>query len=244
MTLSFAERMKLKQQGQAVSLSADPTPVQAPKEEKPSEQAQPVRRFGQPKVVEEPKAVEPSPAPASTGGFRRFGQGLGKPSGGSIVPPADSSVPVAEEGPKEEAPQEVEEVPAPLPKVIQVFNQATAAGKGSVATNGQTEGELLSGAETPEAVRMIQAKIQELEQTPEVDLRYEMQKLQPMLIANPSACLYLLDEDLGLMVRALRRMTGNRVAIDMAQAKPSAKAKAATSKPLSASEMESAFDDL
>ena len=72
-----------------------------------------------------------------------------------------------------------------------------------------------------------------------------MEKLSELLLANPQACLYLLDEDLGLAVRALRKMTDNKVAIDMGKAKPrKSSADTGGSRKLSAAEMAAALDDL
>lgn len=66
-------------------------------------------------------------------------------------------------------------------------------------------------------------------------LKGQMDVLRSMLLSNPDACATMLPEDLGLMVRALRRMTSNRVAADLGKAKPrSAKSKEAK---LSAAEM-------
>lgn len=109
-----------------------------------------------------------------------------------------------------EKPKEKEE---PLGKVIQSFNVATTSQE-------KVEGELLSGHESSEAVRIIQTTIANLADAEGEDLKHEMQRLQRMLLDNPSACHYLLDEDLGLTVRALRRMTNNRVAKDLGAAKP------------------------
>lgn len=164
-------------------------------------------------------------------GARRFG--APKVSVDSLLAATEEPVHEPEAAPKETG---------PLPKVIQAFN--AVSNKGQVASNNQTEGELLSGKEAPEAIVQIQQKIHELESCDVCNLHNEMAKLQKMLVDNPSACLYLLDEDTGLAVRALRRMTNNRVAIDMAAARPSKAAKAVAAKPLSQAEMESAWDDL
>lgn len=44
-------------------------------------------------------------------------------------------------------------------------------------------------------------------------LKYEMQDLKKSLLENPAACSLLMDEDIGLAVAALRRMTGTAIAI-------------------------------
>ncbi len=130
----------------------------------------------------------------------------------------------------------------PLGRVIQSFNVATA-------NQAATEGELLSGHEDAEAVRIIQSKIQQLAGFEGAALAGEMKLLQKMLLDNPSACHYLIDEDLGLAVRAMRRMTDNRVAKDLGAAKPRG-GKAAAQKaidytaPLSADAIAAGLADL
>lgn len=189
-----------------------------------------------------PLAIEEAPAnaPATTGfsKFRNTDQPNAaptaepKPSGfksrfGS-TPSTPSSAPVAKK----------EERPEPLPKVIQAFN--------AVGTKPVTLGEQISGLPPKEAVLQIQQKIADISLLEDgTDIRYEMEKLSELLLANPQACLYLLDEDLGLAVRALRKMTDNKVAVDMGKAKPR-KSSAATSssRPLTAAEMAAALDDL
>lgn len=126
---------------------------------------------------------------------------------------------------------------APLPKVIQAFNVAGAA--------KPTIGESLSGIPPQEAVKVIQQKIMDISILEDgSDIRYEMEKLSELLIANPSACLYLMDEDLGLTVRALREMTDNRVAIDMGRSKKGSKASTSSSTKLTAEDMAAAMAEL
>lgn len=191
--------------------------------------SRPPSRFGGSFKYDPSRSGEPEP----TAPVRRFGQPKTEAAAETILPSTEEPVRQQEAAPKEAG---------PLPTVIQAFNAVST--KGQVASNGQTEGELLSGKEAPEAVKQIQQKIHELESLDDTDLRYEMVALQAMLVANPSACLYLLDEDTGLAVRALRRMTNNRVAIDMAAARPTKATKAAASKPLTQAELDSAWDDL
>lgn len=147
------------------------------------------------------------------------------------------TTPAPKEEPVEVLIEEVAE--KPLPKVIQAYNQIGGQAQA-------TEGELLSGHEAPEAVKIIQQKIEDLSFADNnTDLKHEMAKLSEMLIANPAACLFLLDEDLGKAVRALRRMTDNRVAIDMAAARPNKGAKTGSAaKPITADEMADALDAL
>ena len=54
----------------------------------------------------------------------------------------------------------------------------------------------------------LQDKIRALSTTSEgEDLRYAMRDLKKAILANPSACALLLPEDIGEMVKHLRRMT-------------------------------------
>jgi len=157
-----------------------------------------------------------SPAEPKPTGFKsRFGS-------------TPSSAPVAKK----------EERPEPLPKVIQAFN--------AIGTKPVTLGEAISGLPPKEAVLQIQQKIADISLLEDgTDIRYEMEKLSELLLANPQATLYLLDEDLGLAVRALRKMTDNKVAVDMGKAKPrKSSADTGGSRKLSAAEMAAALDDL
>jgi len=62
--------------------------------------------------------------------------------------------------------------------------------------------------ETSQIAADIQAKIQQLEDLSGENLKGEMASLKKALLANPAACMLLKDEDIGLMVASLRRMTG------------------------------------
>ena len=179
----------------------------------------------------------PANAPATTG-FSKF-RNTDQPNAAPTAEPkpsgfksrfgsTPSSAPVAKK----------EERPEPLPKVIQAFN--------AVGTKPVTLGEAISGLPPKEAVLQIQQKIADISLLEDgTDIRYEMEKLSELLLANPQATLYLLDEDLGLAVRALRKMTDNKVAVDMSKAKPRKGATTdTTSRKLSAAEMAAALDDL
>lgn len=133
-----------------------------------------------------------------------------------------------------------EEVSKPLSedvgKVILLANQATKADEARV-----TEGELLSN-DVPDSVHILKRKIQDIQNLDGVALRSEMDELRKLLQVNPQACMYLLPEDLGLMVRQLRKITDNKVAQVLSTTRTT-KAKAAPAK-LTAEEMQAAFDDL
>lgn len=264
-TMSFAERIKARklaeEQAKAAAsgspavkeASTEPTANVPPTTPPPSGEAKPEttpnqpRRFGQPKPTPAPQG-EPTapttPAASPAPKVSRFGNKV--PAQASPAPTAQSSDAAQ---PKEDASQAVERQPAsepilevkPLPKVIQTFNSVPQEASATV-----TEGELLSGKEAPQALDNIREKIMELEDLPDTDLKYEMERLSKMLVENPEACLYLLDEDLGRAVNALRRMTNNKVAVDLGKAKPTAATKT-SGKAMTAAEMQSALsllDDL
>lgn len=179
-----------------------------------------------------PLVAEPTPAPAPVAAPAPTPE----PSGllarlkAKATPSPTAPTPTA-------APTTTKEV-EPLPKIIQAFN---ALNKEKPTTLGES----LSGMPPEEAVIRIQQRIQDMSELEDgTAIRLEMEHLSDMLLANPSACLYLLDGDLGLCVRALRKMTNNRVAADMGRAKTTKKASTSLSKPLSAADIQAALDDL
>ena len=62
--------------------------------------------------------------------------------------------------------------------------------------------------ETVQTAADIQAKIESLNSLSGENLKGEMQALKRSLLANPAACMLLQPEDIGEMVKNLRRMTG------------------------------------
>lgn len=85
-------------------------------------------------------------------------------------------------------------------------------------------------------------RIKALELLSGEDLASEMKLLKKALVENPNACLLMLPEDIGQMVSALRKITGQALAV--ADAKP----KKGEAKPkklaLTAEAMQAAFDEL
>ena len=217
MALSFKERMA-QRAAQIASGEAPTTPL----------------------ATEEVPANAPAPAPT---GFSRF-RNTDQPNAAPTAEPKPSgfksrfgSTPSSSQA-SPQALAKKEERPEPLPKVIQAFN--------AIGTKPVTLGEAISGLPPKEAVLQIQQKIADISLLEDgTDIRYEMEKLSELLLANPQACLYLLDEDLGLAVRALRKMTDNKVAVDMGKAKPrKSNADTGGSRKLTAAEMAAALDDL
>ena len=241
MALTFAERMAARQKAlEAGTLTTAPALTTPQKEEDNAEAAVP--------ATTSTSSSSTGTAPSSRFGFKATQgvQTVQASGGGEPSKPSGfgfRKAQQAEEGKGQEEARVLEsgptkEVVSALPKVIQAFNVSGAA--------KPTMGEDLSGLPPQEAVKKIQQQIADLSKLEnEVDLKYEMEKLSEMLVANPSACLYLLDEDLGLAVRALRKMTDNRVAIDMGRAKPKTGAKAlGTAKAMSAADIAAALDEL
>lgn len=134
------------------------------------------------------------------------------------------------EEPKEEEEKEKEEKDLyPLSRVITMANAAT----------GPTDGELLIDGDIPEEAIRIKQRIAMLGSIEEGALKSEMDELKRILKATPQACQYLLPEELGECVRALRRMTDNRVAQDLGRARPKKAAKEPVVPKLTAEDLNS-----
>ena len=72
----------------------------------------------------------------------------------------------------------------------------------------------------------LRAKIAQLSVTSEgEDLRFAMTDLKKALLANPVACSFLVPEDIGELVKYLRKMSGKEV--ELQEAKTEKKVKAA-----------------
>ena len=125
---------------------------------------------------------------------------------------------VAEE-PTQAAPAE----PEPLPVVITAAN---------LVTSPETQ-ELLAASDEQATMLEIRQKIHLLETMEGFELKTAMDDLKGLIHANASAFQYMLPEDSGLMVRALRRMTNNAVAASLSATPSRAKAqKTASDKAL------------
>ena len=105
---------------------------------------------------------------------------------------------------------------APIPKVISAANLAAKA------TEGQAEAEV--AGDTKVALDNIRQRIHDIQEMNGGELNGAMTTLREMLRANPAACSLMLPEDMGLMVRALRKMTNNTQALAMGAAKTTKKA--------------------
>jgi len=113
--------------------------------------------------------------------------------------------------------------PEPLPVVITAAN---------LVTSPETQ-ELLAASDEQATMLEIRQKIHLLETMEGFELKTAMDDLKGLIHANASAFQYMLPEDSGLMVRALRRMTNNAVAASLAATPSKAKAqKTASDKAL------------
>lgn len=96
--------------------------------------------------------------------------------------------------------------------------------------------------EVSQAAADIIPRIRELETLSGEALEKEMQLLKGALLENPSAADLMLPEDIGMMVTALRKVTGQSIA-DATKEKAAGGTRK-KSKALSAEEMAAAFDEL
>lgn len=97
---------------------------------------------------------------------------------------------------------------------------------------------------TPQEVASeLSTRITQLCDMSECDLKTEMQQLKSLIKENPAACSLLLDEDIGKMVAALRKITGNAIAQATASKSRAKKAAAPKHKALTAEELAAALDD-
>ena len=113
--------------------------------------------------------------------------------------------------------------PEPLPVVITAAN---------LVTSPETQ-ELLAASDEQATMLEIRQKIYMLETMEGFELKTAMDDLKGLIHANASAFQYMLPEDSGLMVRALRRMTNNAVAASLAATPSKVKAqKTASDKAL------------
>ena len=129
-----------------------------------------------------------------------------------------------------------------LPEIGNIILLSNEANK--ILPADKTEGEFLISGDMPEDAILVKQKIAELSDFAGVSLRNEMTELKKLIKASPDACMFLLPEELGLMVRALRSMTDNRVAMDMGASEKSTRVKKQKEIPLSAAEMAAALDEL
>lgn len=92
-----------------------------------------------------------------------------------------------------------------------------------------------------QAASDIQKRIADLDSLSGVDLKNEMANLKAALMQNPSACMLLAEEDVGTLVRNLRKMLGNAV-MSAAAVKTRSTSPAKSKQKLSLSEINSILE--
>lgn len=153
----------------------------------------------------------------------------------SIQAPAPTPVAAPVATPKE-APTPTP-TPTPLPK-IEISSRAVELSNRVVAAE-KAISEIEESATTAE----IKERIERLTTLEDFDLKQAMDGLKALILANPSACSLLLPEDVGDMVVALRRMTGNAKAEIMAAPKRGGR-KASTTTTLAPEALDALLEDL
>lgn len=123
--------------------------------------------------------------------------------------------------------KQTETVELPLNNVITAANLVS---QGVMAEDKEKEVKSVS-TDNGATLEFIRQKIHELQMMEGLDLKSAMKDLREVLLTNADACSLMLPEDLQLMTRALRKMTNNKVAADMAAARPRKQA-AKTEKPV------------
>lgn len=123
--------------------------------------------------------------------------------------------------------KQTETIELPLNNVITAANLVS---QGVMAEDKEKEVKSVS-TDNGATLEFIRQKIHELQMMEGLDLKSAMKDLREVLLTNADACSLMLPEDLQLMTRALRKMTNNKVAADMAAARPRKQA-AKTEKPV------------
>lgn len=165
------------------------------------------------------KSKTPAPAPAPTQAQAQTSTMLDDIEG--TDPKPKSSLPWMDKA------KQTETVELPLNNVITAANLVS---QGVMAEDKEKEVKSVS-TDNGATLEFIRQKIHELQMMEGLDLKSAMKDLREVLLTNADACSLMLPEDLQLMTRALRKMTNNKVAADMAAARPRKQA-AKTEKPV------------
>lgn len=101
-----------------------------------------------------------------------------------------------------------------------------------------------SNVSAEQAYADILPRIQALKELDSEDLENAMKELKDALMKNPSAATLMLPEDIGEMVKALRKTTGQTM-VEATKAKKTGEPKAPKAKKtMTADELSAAFDEL
>lgn len=165
-----------------------------------------------------------------------------------------SSSQEVESVPTPTAPSSTEPVPAPtattLPAKVQSKVQASIL---SVLQDAIEEDDLereeylKAPEEVKQGYRDIKGRVLSLGGTGDDDLAGAMTELKKALLSNPNACLLMLDEDIGKMTIALRRLTQEALVegkAAKAKKEPGTRTKKTTQVALTAEQMQKVFDEL
>ena len=140
--------------------------------------------------------------------------------------------------PKEAPAQEADPIPKAMPK-IEISSKVVEMSNRVVAAESA-----ISEIEESSTTAEIKERIERLTTLDGFDLKQAMDGLKALILANPSACSLLLPEDVGEMVTALRRMTGNAKAELMAAPKRGGRKAAAPAKTLAPDDLDALLTDL
>lgn len=209
---------------------AAPVEEQKPVEEKTQAAPAPAASAEKPLTFAEKMALKkqqaaaqeaPAPAPAPT--------------------PAVSPIAAMEEKPVAAAPS----APLSFADKLRAQKEAVKAAQTVVQEKVEIDPERIP-ADPDEAQSFVDivTKINDLKSLMEDDLKEGMSALKAAIKKNPSAADLLLDEELGLMVVALRRMRGITITEATKEKKPGAKKPKAKEVALSAEELEAAWSEL
>lgn len=219
----------------AAEAAAPTAPAQEAEEKKPAQEAPapvpaPAASAEKPLTFAEKMALKkqqaaaqeaPAPAPAPT--------------------PAVSPIAAMEEKPVAAAPS----APLSFADKLRAQKEAVKAAQTVVQEKVEIDPERIP-ADPDEAQSFVDivTKINDLKSLMEDDLKEGMSALKAAIKKNPSAADLLLDEELGLMVVALRRMRGITITEATKEKKPGAKKPKAKEVALSAEELEAAWSEL
>ena len=137
-----------------------------------------------------------------------------------------------------------------LPAVVQEKVQASILSvlKDAIEADDLEREEYIAAPdEVKQGYRDIKGRVLALSATEDDDLALAMTELKKALLQNPNACLLMLDEDIGKMTLALRRLTQEALVEGTkakAEKKPGVKSKKTAQIPLSAEDMQKVFDEL
>ena len=128
--------------------------------------------------------------------------------------------------------QVADPIPKAMPK-IEISSRVVEMSNRVVAAEAA-----ISEIEESSTTAEIKERIERLTTLDGFDLKQAMDGLKALILANPSACSLLLPEDVGDMVTALRRMTGNTKAELMAAPKRGGRKAAAPAKTLAPDDLD------